>query len=626
MPVNNDEILAALRAVHQTLGDLLSKIDQPAPPPPPPAERHTTLINDFSDGVNWLKGVWRKSNKGGFNIPATQENIGAFREGVMVELSNEKVFKIDSVERSGDSLFLFLDTPILDGNAVGAPRVLAVASSSASPDEPEVEEPNTPAPLPQPGPGTEEPKPDEPEQPEPAPEDPEPDQPDDEFIALTLKINNFNGKPDFEKGVWVRDDDVRVSVPKTTKSAEALKKGAKVKLADGKVRTVTQLQTIGDNHSVTMDGPKLEPAKVGHPGSLTTVTQDAQDDEPVDIEPAPAPTEPGPKPVPLKKLVNVNLGLGMGHEQVVPGKHGHHYNWPNQDEFKKVADDGFGIARCGGLWERWKLGGAGKGRGQLNHGEMDRMLQVAEYANNVGMQILWDKHNYSGYSATGNGSNSIRKKIGTPEVPIQALGDDWALALEYLWKHEHFRKATHGFDVMNEPIIPWATWKPALQHTINRIGAISDARVICEGINYSNTTNWVTNNPGMELLTHPKGKQYLEFHGHLYLDNGQDGFWSDGVETADKPQLDVARKRLKGFKEWGQKHGLNLGIGETMVPGIYPNHIKELDTLLGECVDAGIAVYLFFSARGAGNNWHNIYKPENAPTLKVIRKHLAKQK
>jgi len=465
-----------------------------------------------------------------------------------------------------------------------------------------------------------------PTDPVPEPEPPKEEPPKAEFIPITLTINNFNGKPDFEKGVWIRDEAVRVSVPKTDKTESALKEGSKVKLADGKVRTVIQLQTIDKNHSVTMDGPKLEPSKVGYPGVLTTVDEDAQDDEPVDIEPTPAPADPDPKPVPLKKLVNVNLGLGMGHEQVVPGKHGHHYNWPNLDEFKKVADDGFGIARCGGLWERWKLGGAGKGRGQLNHEEMDRMLQVASFAKQTGMKVLWDKHNYSGYSATGNASNSIRKKIGSPEVPIEALGDDWELALEYLWKDDTFREVTHGFDVMNEPIIPWSTWKPALQHTINRIGKISDARVICEGINYSNTTHFPTNNPGMELLTHPRGKQFLEFHGHLYLDNGQDGFWTDSVETKDQPQADVARKRLKAFKEWGQKHGLNLGIGETMVPGIYPKHIEQLDILLSECVEAGIAVYLFFSARGAGSNWHNIYKPENAPTLKVIRKHLAKQK
>lgn len=427
-------------------------------------------------------------------------------------------------------------------------------------------------------------------------------------IKLVSPINDFNGAPDWTRGVWTGNPAaVRVSIPVTDKTAEAFAEGADVRLADGVLRKVTKLETMGKNHSVTLTGPALDPAKVGHPNKLAT-------DGAAMEQPAPEPSEPPAE----RGQVYLNLGLGQGGDTVLPGTHGTHYNFPNLDEWKLAAEQGFKRARVGFLWERAIRGGAGSGNLDPEH--LRLMHQTAAYAKQVGMTILWDMHNYSGYSTTT--SKTGRQKIGTAAVPVNALGDDWRVLAAALMSDPTTRAVTYGFDIMNEPIIPWATWKPAAQHAINRIAEVSDKVISVEGVNWSNTTNWVTNNPGMETLAHPRGKQYLEFQGHLYLDNGQDGFWTDSVETTGKVDPNVGILRIKSFLDWGRKNGLKLSIGETMVPGIYPEYVEALDRFLAHNVENGVDTYVFFAARGAGTNWHNINKPENKPTLDAILRHV----
>ncbi len=94
------------------------------------------------------------------------------------------------------------------------------------------------------------------------------------------------------------------------------------------------------------------------------------------------------------------------------------------------------------------------------------------------------------------------------------------------------------------------------------------------------------------------------------------------METTGKVDPNVGILRIKSFLDWGRKHGLKLSIGETMVPGIYPEYVEALDRFLAHNVEHGVDTYVFFAARGAGANWHNINKPENKPTLDAILRHV----
>lgn len=317
----------------------------------------------------------------------------------------------------------------------------------------------------------------------------------------------------------------------------------------------------------------------------------------------------------------MNVGLGMGGDgrpNGLPGREGTDYFFPDQSEFDFLVRMGVRRGRVGFVSERAVPGPAG--RGKVSEVYAKEIIRTARYAKQAGVKVLWDMHNYSGHSTTSNSAG--RKLIGSPEYPVNACGDMWGLLLDRLMQDHDFQDATYGFDLMNEPIVSWNVWRQALQHAVNRVAkAAPGYMVACEGVHYSNTTYWTERNPGMELITHPQGNRFLEYHGHLYLDNGEDGFWTDPTEKADKPQPDVARRRLAQARAWKNKHGRKFCIGETNVPGGYPKHQAELDILLHECVADGIDVYPFYVSRHASGSGHDLMAPANRSTLDIIKKY-----
>lgn len=424
--------------------------------------------------------------------------------------------------------------------------------------------------------------------------------------AVTAQITDTTSG-EWNKGVSTQT--ARFLLKDTPLNRAAFVKGAKVRLGDGSTRTITSATAQYNAMFVAVDGQMLNPEQVGHPNTVAV----AEPGEEVEEEPEPA-KEPQTA---SKGRVYLNLGLGQGGESVIPGKHNTNYFFPDRADWELAASQGFKRARVGFLWERAIRGGAGSQ--QLDNRHMDLMIETAHLAKDVGMTILWDKHNYSGYSRGSNASGSNRQRIGSAEVQIQSLGDDWATEIEYLFKDSTTREVTYGFDIMNEPVISWDVWRQAAQHAINRIAGVAPDKVCgIEGIAYSSTINWVKNNPGMENLVHPHGKQFLEFHGHLYLDHAASGFWTTTQDKTGKADPGIGINRIKSFHEWGKRHGLKLAIGETMVPGIYPEFVAALDNMLAYNIENGIDTYVFFASRAAGGNWHNINKPENKPTLDVI--------
>lgn len=451
------------------------------------------------------------------------------------------------------------------------------------------------------------------EQPEPEPEPVEPT-PEPTIVATAQPDNSNtgewrNGISTLETRFILRDDKGRVK--------KGFVEGNSVRFSDGQVRNIVSVTAMHNALYVKVDGDKL-PASVGYPNVVTALKGDSEAADPegelpaTEIEPQPAPVTDG------EGGVYLNLGLGMGGDGPaggLPGKHGTHYNFPNLDEWKQAAAQGFKRARVGFLWERAIRGGAGSG--QLDEAHMKLMDQTAAYAAQVGMTILWDMHNYTGYSTTNTSKD--RKKIGAG-VSIEALGNDWKVIVQRLESNATTKAVTYGYDLMNEPIIGWDVWKRALQHAVTEVGNISDKVLACEGIAYSSTINWVKNNPGMENITHPKGKQYLEFHGHMYLDEHSSGFYTTAQDNKDQFDPQTGPKRIASAQAWAEKHGLKFCVGEINTPGRLKTAVVALDNTLGHNVQHGIDTYVFYAARGAGNSEHNINHAANKPTLDVILK------
>ncbi|TWI52349.1 aryl-phospho-beta-D-glucosidase BglC (GH1 family) [Pseudomonas duriflava] len=213
----------------------------PAPTAPTPApstsDGVTSAINSFTNG-DWLNGVYRA--KAGFSVPATTANVAAFKVGAFVRLANGQTVKVTSVQVVGSNMSVFVEGPLLDGNAVGYPKTLTVVSSTST------------APV----------SGSTPTAPTPAPTTPA-------ATGVTSTINNFTNT-DWLNGVYRKK--LGFSIPATTANKAAFKVGASVKMANGQIRKIYYVQVIGSNMSVFVDGAAVNSSTVGYPNKLSTVS------------------------------------------------------------------------------------------------------------------------------------------------------------------------------------------------------------------------------------------------------------------------------------------------------------------------------------------------------------------
>ncbi len=183
-------------------------------------------INAFTN-ADWLNGVWRTG--AGFSIPATAVNQAAFKAGVSVRLADGQVRKISRAQIVGSNMSIFLEGAKLDGNKVGAPQVVSIGNVA-------VTAPVTTAPA--------------------------------TIAAHSTSINAFTNT-DWLNGVWRKSPGF--SIPASEANKAAFKVGASAKLADGQVRKVTQVQIVGANMSVYLEGAAVNGSVVGAPNKLATV-------------------------------------------------------------------------------------------------------------------------------------------------------------------------------------------------------------------------------------------------------------------------------------------------------------------------------------------------------------------
>lgn len=208
-------------------------------------------INAFTN-TDWLNGVWRTG--AGFSIPATAANQAAFKAGASVRLADGQVRTISRQQIVGANMSIFLDGAKLDGNKVGAPQVVTIGSSAVTAP---VTSPTT-------------------------------------VTAHSTSINAFTNT-DWLNGVWRKSPGF--SIPANDANKAAFKVGASVKLADGQVRKVTQVQVVGANMSVYLDGAAVNGSVVGAPNKLSTAGTTT-------ATPAPAPTSPTTSVIATSNLNN----------------------------------------------------------------------------------------------------------------------------------------------------------------------------------------------------------------------------------------------------------------------------------------------------------------------------------
>ncbi len=318
-----------------------------------------------------------------------------------------------------------------------------------------------------------------------------------------------------------------------------------------------------------------------------------------------------PPSVETTKYFGVNLAGGeFGSSS---GAYGTAYIYPNIAELDYYKSKGIKLIRLPFKWERLQPAL----NAPLNVTELERVMTLIDAANERGISIALDCHNYGRRSI--NGANFI---IGSPELPVQTLKDFWtrmatAFKSKKIW----------GYDIMNEPhdMLSTPSWFDIAQETINGIRSVDlTTNVIVSGDGWSSPGVFGT--PGsisdvLKNLTDPSNK--LIFQAHVYFDNNNSGTYQGSYDVeGGYPARGV--DRVKPFIEWLKANNKKGFIGEYGVPANDPRWLVVLDNFLRYIKDNCVN-----GTYWAGGPWWGTYplsiEPANGvdkPQLGVVKNYL----
>jgi len=551
---------------------------------------HSTAINNYTN-KDWISGVWRKS--AGFSIPTNGANSSAFKVGSSVKLADGQVRKISAVYTSGKNMSVMLSGGPLSGK-LGYPNKLfsATASSSApvavtAPSQPAVPTPK-PAPIQAPV-----------QAPAPVASQPAADQ------SMTAALNAFNGG-DFVNGIYNTSKFVGFSVKATAQNKAAFHQGAKVKFANGQVRTIKLIYHSGGNMTVMVDGGAIDGKAVGYPRTIYVSSSGFS--ESISNVGIPGKTTNSAPPANPINLVGINLaGAEFGADVALPGVYTKQYIYPGEADFKRYAERNLKLVRLPFRWERIQP----RLNGELNRVELGRMLATLDHAKKYNMQVILDMHNYYRYYG---------KMIGSNEVPVSAFADVWRRIAQQVANHP----AVYGYGLMNEPHTTNGKWPAAALAAAKSIRTIDTNRwVVVAGDRWSSAFHWPSYNT--QLIQDPwmrDPRNNLMFEAHLYFDKDYSGYYTNRYEQYD-PMIGVVR--AKPFVEWLSRYRLRGFIGEHGAPDYSASAVVAMDNLLQY-----LGQHCIPSTYWAAGPWWGDYalsldvksgKPR--PQLPILQKHAA---
>lgn len=490
---------------------------------------HSSSIHNYTN-IDWVNGVWRKS--AGFSIPANSANAAAFKAGASVRLSDGQTRKITAIYSSGNNMSVMLAGSTLSGS-YGHPNKLYAATGSTAPTKPAT--PSAPTP--------------------PVVTKPSPSAPTT-TSGLTVALSSFNGK-DFAGGIYLTSPGL--SVKDTDANRAAFHKGAKVRFADGQIRTVSMYYRSGGNMTVLLDGAPVDGRKVGYPRTIS-VSSTGFSQPAAGGSSAPGAGSAPSNPI---SLVGVNLaGAEFGVADGLPGRYQIHYIYPGEADFKRYANLNMKLVRLPFRWERIQP----KLNQDLNKTELGRLMATLDHAKKHNVQVILDMHNYYRYND---------KLIATKEVPITAFADSWKRIAQKVVNHP----AVYGYGLMNEPHATNGKWPAAALAASKAIRSVDSKRwIFVAGDRWSSAFHWPSYN--IQLISDSwmrDPKNNLVYEAHLYLDADFSGKYKNTKAVYD-PMTGV--NRAKPFVEWLSKYKLRGFIGEHGAPDFSPSAIVATDNLL----------------------------------------------
>lgn len=285
----------------------------------------------------------------------------------------------------------------------------------------------------------------------------------------------------------------------------------------------------------------------------------------------------------LPRLTGVNVAGAESNSSILPGEFGKNYIYPTIAELNFLASQKVTAIRLPIRWERVQT----TLNGPLNPLEVRRLQETIHTANNLGICVLIDIHNYAKYFGAPMGGNAALQN-GFVDVWLK-------LAAEFP------NADTTVLDLMNEPKeIPIAEWAPLAKRTLAELRkAKAKNIVIISGGKWSGLHDWftlsgeVSNATAFADVRDPLNRTFLQVH--QYVDEYYSGTTSV-CKTPDKFDAMFAK-----ITQWAKDNQQQLFLGEFGTPPT-KECLATLEKLLSLMSDP---VWRGFTYWSVGRWWNN---------------------
>lgn len=281
------------------------------------------------------------------------------------------------------------------------------------------------------------------------------------------------------------------------------------------------------------------------------------------------------------RLTGVNLAGAEFNSKKLPGTVNIDYTYPNTADLTFMAGQGVNVIRLPFRWERVQH----TLKAPLNADELGRLRSTVVTANEQGLCVILDVHNYAKY---------FGEELTGREDLQDGLIDLWTrLAAEFP------DQTGVAFGLMNEPaymtIAEWSSLSKRILARLRELG--SRNLILIGGGKWSGMHSWFSESGGVSNanafadVTDPLSRTYLEVH--QYADEGY-----SGTKPECLPPEHFA-ERFSRITQWAKDNQQSLFLGEF---GVAQNDVC-LQTLESFLVAMSDPVWKGWTYWAAGRWW-----------------------
>lgn len=307
-------------------------------------------------------------------------------------------------------------------------------------------------------------------------------------------------------------------------------------------------------------------------------------------------------------LLGVNLAGAEFGGRTLPGALGFDYSYPTRADLVYFRRVGMNTIRLPFRWERIQR----VLFGPLDIAEVAQVAHVLAWAQELGLCVVLDVHNYASYN---------QQKVGSDSVPSAALADLW-LRLAAAFPDP----AVAALGLMNEPAaIKPSEWIQVAQSTVLALRSAGAQHLLLVGSGrWSGAHEWEKRFDGAsaaEAFTtfeDPLHRYAIELH--QYVDPNFSGTTTRCIEPG------ALKQTMQAIAQWNQVHQVRFFMGEFGM-ATTPDCLAALHALLAPMQDR--RVWLGWTYWAAGARWGKYpfsIHPGNLPEaaqLGVLREYLS---